>query len=107
MRRGRVRIRHGHSPCVTSSDISICRRIAHDPTAGGPHPLIVFAHGFALTPGTYSRLLRAWTRAGYVVAAPVFPLEDANAPGGPDESDLINEPQDVSVVISRLLTASA
>ena len=34
MRRGRVRIRRGHSPCVTSSDISICRHIAHDPTAG-------------------------------------------------------------------------
>ena len=61
------------------------------PATRGPHPLIVFAHGFALTPGTYSRLLRAWTRAGYVVAAPVFPLEDANAPGGPDESDLVND----------------
>jgi predicted dienelactone hydrolase len=67
----------------------------------------VFAHGYALTPGTYSRLLGAWTQAGYVVAAPLFPLEKANAPGGPDESDLVNEPRDVSFVIARLLALNA
>jgi dienelactone hydrolase len=76
------------------------------PGTGGPHPLIVFAHGFALTPATYSRLLRAWAHAGYVVAAIVFPLENANAPGGPDESDLVNEPRDVRFVITRLLALS-
>jgi dienelactone hydrolase len=73
----------------------------------GPLPLVVFAHGFATTPAIYARLLRAWARAGYVVAAPVFPLERADAPGGPDESDLVNEPGDISFVISRLLAASA
>jgi fermentation-respiration switch protein FrsA (DUF1100 family) len=74
--------------------------------AAGPFPLIVFGHGFASTPATYARLLRGWAQAGYVVAAPVFPLENANAPGGPDESDLINEPTDTSFVISRLLALS-
>ena len=74
------------------------------PVAGGPYPLIVFAHGYALTPAPYARLLRAWTRAGYVVAAPVFPLENANAPGGPDESDLVNQPADISFVIGKLLS---
>jgi len=74
------------------------------PRSGGPYPLIVFAHGFALTPAAYDRLLRYWARAGYVVAAPVFPHENANAPGGPTQSDLPNEPRDISVVISRLLT---
>ena len=73
----------------------------------GAFPLIVFAHGFDVTPMTYARLLRAWTRAGYVVAAPVFPLENAGAPGGPDEADLVNEPGDISFVISRLLAAAA
>jgi len=71
--------------------------------AAGPFPLIVFGHGFAVTPATYFRLLRAWARAGYVVAAPVFPRENAHAPGGPDESDLVNQPRDMSVVISRML----
>lgn len=60
-----------------------------------------------MTPAPYSRLLDAWARAGFVVAAPVFPLENASAPGGPDERDLVNQPQDMSLVISRLLLASA
>jgi fermentation-respiration switch protein FrsA (DUF1100 family) len=37
----------------------------------------------------------------------VFPLENANAPGGPNEADLINQPRDMRFVISRLLAASA
>jgi fermentation-respiration switch protein FrsA (DUF1100 family) len=74
--------------------------------AGGPFPLVVFAHGFAVTPAPYARLLQAWTRAGYVVAAPVFPLENANAPGGPNESDLVNQPADVRFLITSLLSAS-
>jgi dienelactone hydrolase len=74
--------------------------------SAGPFPLIVFGHGFAVTPAIYYRLLRAWAQAGYVVAAPVFPLENAHAPGGPDESDLVNQPRDMSVVISGLLAAA-
>jgi dienelactone hydrolase len=74
--------------------------------AGGPFPLVVFAHGFAVTPAIYARLLQSWARAGFVVVAPVFPLENANAPGGPDESDLANQPADVSFVISRMLAAA-
>lgn len=77
------------------------------PSASAPHPLIVFAHGFTLSPWTYSALLDAWAKAGYVVAAPAFPLEKAGAPGGPDESDLANEPADISLVISRLLAMNA
>jgi dienelactone hydrolase len=76
-------------------------------SGGGPFPLIVFGHGFALLPGAYAKLLDAWTRAGFVVAAPVFPVENEHAPGGPDESDLINQPGDMSFVVSRLLAASS
>lgn len=72
----------------------------------GAFPLVVFGHGFAVTPAPYARLLQAWARAGYVVAAPIFPLENANAPGGPDESDLTNQPRDMRLVITRMLTAS-
>jgi dienelactone hydrolase len=75
-------------------------------TADGPFPLVVFGHGFAVTPKLYAQLLQAWARAGYVVAAPVFPLENAEAPGGPDESDLVNQPADMSFVISRMLALS-
>jgi fermentation-respiration switch protein FrsA (DUF1100 family) len=74
--------------------------------AYGPYPLIVFGHGFAVTPAIYAQLLRRWTEAGYVVAAPVFPLGNARAPGGPYEPDLVNQPADMSFVITRMLAAS-
>jgi len=76
-------------------------------SAAGPFPLIVFGHGFATTPATYARLLQSWARAGYVVAAPVFPLGNAQAPGGPDEADVVNQPRDMSFVISSMLAISA
>jgi dienelactone hydrolase len=76
--------------------------VAPPQPAGAPYPLVVFGHGFALTPAPYAKLLRAWASAGYVVAAPVFPLENADAPNGPDESDLVNQPRDMSFVISAL-----
>ena len=75
--------------------------------AAGPYPLVIFGHGFAVTPTIYAPLLRAWARAGYVVAAPIFPLANANAPGGPNESDLINQPADMSFVITHMIDASA
>lgn len=78
------------------------------PASGdGPWPLIVFGHGYAATPGIYAHLLQAWALAGYVVAAPLFPLGNAHAPGGPDEADIVNQPRDLSFVITQLLAASA
>jgi dienelactone hydrolase len=82
-------------------------RLAAAPVrSAGPFPLIAFAHGFNVTPTPYAAMLRAWVRAGFVVAAPIFPLTNAAAPGGPDESDLVNQPTDMSFVITRLLAAS-
>jgi fermentation-respiration switch protein FrsA (DUF1100 family) len=69
----------------------------------GPFPLIVFAHGFDVTPATYATLLDNWARSGYVVAAPLFPRTNPSAPGGVDEGDVVNQPADVSFVISSLL----
>jgi dienelactone hydrolase len=74
-------------------------------TADGPFPLIVFAHGFDITPAPYAALLQAWVRAGYVVVAPIFPLTNSGAPGGPNESDLVNQPADMSFVITQVLAA--
>lgn len=98
-----------HSRTIRYPDGSVHPRVLvtelHVPMdAGCPCPLIVFGHGYAVTPAPYAALLRNWARAGYVVAAPVFPLGNANAPGGPDESDLVNQPQDMSFVITELET---
>lgn len=70
---------------------------------GGPFPLVVFAHGFTGSPAAYDGLIRAWAAAGYVVAAPAFPLSNGKAPGGPTPNDLPNQPGDVSFVITQVL----
>lgn len=75
--------------------------------SSGPFPLVVFGHGFNVTPAIYARLLQAWASAGYVVAAPIFPLTNKNAPGGANESDIVSQPADMRVVITRMLAASA
>jgi dienelactone hydrolase len=72
----------------------------------GPFPLVVFGHGFDVTPSLYAHLLHAWAQAGYVVVAPLFPLENPDAPGGPTEADLTNQPADISFVISSILASS-
>lgn len=76
------------------------------PRAPGRFPLVLFGHGFAVTPSIYAPLLEAWARAGYVVAAPVFRLENADAPGGPNESDIVNQPADMSFVITEMLRSA-
>ena len=97
------RVRFPHQQPVPRSLVTVIRYPA---TTSGPLPLIVFGHGFAVTPANYWRLLTAWAAAGYVVAAPVFPRANAHAPGGPDEADLVNQPADMSLVITRLLALS-
>lgn len=98
----RSRVAHFRSGAVRPRTLTTFVR--YPASGGGPFPLIVFAHGFALTPAAYARLLDAWAAAGYVVAAPVLPVEQAHAPGGPSESDLLNEPGDIRFVISKLLS---
>jgi dienelactone hydrolase len=86
-----------------SSEPRVLRTLLRYPLgAGCPCPLVVFGHGFAVTPAPYAALLRSWVRAGFVVAAPVFPIENADAPGGPNEADLVNQPRDISFVITQL-----
>jgi dienelactone hydrolase len=71
----------------------------------GPYPLIVFAHGFGTPPdlSPYTTLLARWASAGYVVAAPLFPLTRSDAPGGPDLSDFPAQPADMVAVVDRVL----
>jgi dienelactone hydrolase len=76
-------------------------------SAGGPYPLIVFAHGLGASPQGYQQLLTDWAAAGYVVAAPRFPLSSSDTPGGADGGDVGNQPADMSFVIDQVLRASA
>jgi dienelactone hydrolase len=52
---------------------------------GGPYPLVVFAHGYGVTPSYYGALLARIAAAGYVVAAPTYPLLSGQ-PAGPTDT---------------------
>lgn len=73
---------------------------------GGGFPLLMFAPGFQLCAAPYGDLLSSWASAGYVVAAVNFPRTDCNVAATADEADLVNQPGDVSYVLTRLLALS-
>ncbi|MDE3086449.1 MAG: hypothetical protein KGJ77_06750 [Acidobacteriota bacterium] len=85
-----------------SRPTSSFRSVAPPDRRAAPYPLLVFAHGFPSSPDGYTRLLQAWASSGYVVAAPTFPLTNPNAPGGPDLADYVNQPGDLSFVVTQL-----
>jgi dienelactone hydrolase len=74
---------------------------------GGPYPLVVFAHGYGVTPAYYGQLLSRIAAAGYVVAAPTYPLLSGQ-PAGPTDtvgwSDLF---PDTWFVTDQVLARSA
>ena len=73
----------------------------------GPFPLLLFAPGFLQCPGAYSDLLQSWASAGYVVAAVNFPRTNCHLGTEAYEPDLVNQPRDMSYVLTRLLALSA
>ena len=73
----------------------------------GPYPLIVFSHGHNSFGAEYEPLLRQWASAGYVIAAPDYPLSNKNAPGGATAADLGEQPADARFVIDRTLALSS
>jgi dienelactone hydrolase len=70
--------------------------------AHGPYPLILFSHGYAVTPDFYRPLLERWAAAGYVVAAPVYPIL-SGTPGGASHTDYEKTFDDARFVISQVL----
>ncbi len=74
---------------------------------GGPAPLIVFGHGSTRAGEDYLATLAVWASAGYVVAAPNFPLSTTGAPGGTDYGGIAEQTADVSFVIDQILARSA
>jgi dienelactone hydrolase len=73
---------------------------------GGPVPLVVLAHGSSGHPNKFTQLIGSWAAAGYVVAAPAFPLTNNTTPGGGSPGDVSNQPADMSFVITEVLKMS-
>jgi dienelactone hydrolase len=74
--------------------------------AHGPLPMIVFAPGFMQCGLHYFDMLKYWATAGYVVAVANFPKSDCKVGNAATESDMINQPYDVSYAITKLLAMS-
>jgi dienelactone hydrolase len=73
------------------------------PAVGGPFPLVLFAHGFRLGPPGYQHLIDTVASAGYVVAAPSFPLADEAVAGAEvDRSDIPRQSGDLRFVADHL-----
>jgi len=76
----------------------------HVPTElARPHPLIVVVHGRDGDPTSLRPLLDTWTTAGYVVAAPTFPITEKDADDKPRGDEVARQARDVSFVIDQLL----
>ncbi len=72
----------------------------------GRYPLVLFAHGYEVTPDFYRPMLERWAAAGYVVAAPTFPIL-SGTPGGASHTDYEKTFDDASFVITRVLDTAA
>jgi dienelactone hydrolase len=68
----------------------------------GPYPMVLFAHGYDVTPDFYAPLLERWAAAGYVVVAPTFPIL-SGTPGGASHVDYEQTFADGSFVITQVL----
>ncbi len=81
------------------------RTLVWQPDVPDPVPLLVLAHGFGGLPEKFDAFARTVAAAGFVVAAPAFPLTNENAPGGHDAGlgDVVSQPGDVSFVVTQLL----
>lgn len=71
--------------------------------AAGQFPLVVLAHGYDVSAETYAAMEHELAAAGFIVAAPDFPLTSTAYDGPAIESDVVNQAADVSFVITQLL----
>lgn len=103
------RTTEAHSSVPASNARTLTTRILV-PTAGQPgrpFPLVVFAHGSGGLGTGYDTLLRTWAAAGYVVAAPAFPIARDDAAQGDWMVDLPKLPGDMTFVINEILRLNA
>lgn len=69
----------------------------------GPHPLLVYSHGFMSMRSENVPLAELLASHGYVVVSVDYPLTNRSASGGPNVADAVNQPGDVRFVIDQLL----
>ena len=65
-------------------------------------PLVLFAHGYDISTERYRALLHDIAAAGFVVAAPEFPMSSTVYDGAPDEYDIPEQARDLSFLITAM-----
>jgi predicted dienelactone hydrolase len=75
--------------------------------APGPHPFVVYSHGFMSRRSENAPLAELLASHGYVVVSADYPLSNGRAPGGPDVGDAVNQPGDVRFLIDSVLGLAA
>jgi alpha-beta hydrolase superfamily lysophospholipase len=85
---------------------SVAGEVNNAPAAAGTFSLVVFAPGYDTSADTYAAIERDLASAGFVVATPDFPHTSSASSDGLDESDVANQPADLSSTIDTLTTAA-
>ena len=84
------------------------RTLLWQSAAAAAMPIVVMAHGFGALPEDFDAFAGTVAAAGFIVAAPEFPLTNRNPPGERlGINDLNNQPGDLSFVITQLLQAAS
>jgi fermentation-respiration switch protein FrsA (DUF1100 family) len=87
---------------VAGSDV-----VENAPAAAGSFPLVVFAHGYAITAAAYDPLTTDLAAGGFIVVAPDFPISSLVFPGPPSQLDMANQAHDISFIIDVFQNGSA
>lgn len=90
-------------PVVGDAPRRLRTRIWFPRDAAGPHPLVVYSHGYFSTRGGATYLAEALASRGWVVAAPEHPLTARRLLGDRRADDVVNQPGDLSAVIGSML----
>jgi dienelactone hydrolase len=69
----------------------------------GPFPLLVFSMGHGTTGATYEAALKVIASAGYIVVAPIFPLNTDQTPLGIAVADINEQTRDISFLLDRYI----
>ncbi|MFM8302733.1 MAG: alpha/beta hydrolase family protein [Actinomycetota bacterium] len=94
----------GPTPAASGRTLPVTVYVPRTP---GPVPLVVFAHGYAIAAADYADLLRDLAAAGFVVAAPDFPLSSTVFPGPPTQADIDEQARDVAFLVAAFTDGTA
>jgi predicted dienelactone hydrolase len=81
--------------------------VENAPAATGTFPLVVFAHGYAITAGAYDPLTADLAAGGFIVVAPDFPISSLVFPGPASQLDMANQAHDISFIIDVFQNGTA